>query len=195
MTNFTYITFWKVPICKICGETATGLFSGRSSRLPTCEQAAPSPFCDWHCQKAFSVRPQWQINTYLLETGKTVTNNSPPPRLICFLGELCEHPSEHETRCYKAPPDLPQNVLTFKFNRFIVSQIRYVRGFRVRNSTFINLLCHPSVIKQSYGATRRYIYLSVGFGSRSISGSSVCLRGHLSLGCLGSHCLRWVAVF
>lgn len=97
MTNFTYITFWKVPICKICGETATGLFSGRSSRLPTCEQAAPSPFCDWHCQKAFSVRPQWQINTYLLETGKTVTNNSPPPRgLICFLGELCEHPSEHK---------------------------------------------------------------------------------------------------
>lgn len=35
-------------------------------------------------------------------------------------------------------------------------------------------------------------YLSVGFDSCSISGSGVCLRGHLSLGCLGSHCLRWV---
>lgn len=146
MTNFTYITFWKVPICKICGETATGLFSGRSSRLPTCEQAAPSPFCDWHCQKAFSVRPQWQINTYLLETGKTVTNNSPLPADWYVFGGSSVN-TRLSTRCYKAPPDLPQNVLTFKFNRFIVSQIRYMRGFRVRNSTFINLLCHPSVIK------------------------------------------------
>lgn len=34
------------------------------------------------------------------------------------------------------------------------------------------------------------LYLSVGFDSRSVGGGSVPLRGHISFGCLGSHCLR-----
>lgn len=47
------------------------------------------------------------------------------------------------------------------------------------------------VIKKNQTESGARLYLSVGFDSRSVGGGSgVPLRGHISFGCLGSHCLR-----
>lgn len=57
----------------------------------------------------------------------------------------------------------------------------------VRNSTRLKYL-----LKRKSHWLIECTYLSVGFDSCSISGGGVPLRGHISFGCLGAHCLRRV---